>query len=255
MVAGAIIVTITILLSGYSIFNAFKINVKESDVIMPGLNKEIRVVQLSDVHLGPIRNSSYLENVVSECNQLNPDVVFITGDLFDGSSRINENIIKALNKFEPPVFFTPGNHDYFQGLNEVFNAISLTKIQLLRNKVVQWAGLQIVGVDYSYGSGHLKKTLESLKIHSDKPTVLLYHLPDDFAVAKDAGVDLQLSGHTHDGQFFPFNFLVRLRFPYLGGFYQLGSSSLHVSPGTGTWGPPMRWGSRCEITLLNLKKL
>ncbi|HMK54380.1 MAG TPA: metallophosphoesterase [Methanobacteriaceae archaeon] len=254
MVAGAIIISVTLVISGYSIFNAFRIKVKESDVIIPGLNEELRAVQLSDVHLGPIRNHSFLEKVISKCNQLNPDVVFITGDLFDGSSRINENIITALNKFESTVFFTPGNHDYFQGINEVLNAISRTKIHLLRNKKVNWGELQIVGVDYSFRSGYLKNTLESLEMDGEKPTVLLYHLPDDFAVAKDAGVDLQLSGHTHDGQFFPFNLLVRLRFPYLGGLYQLGSSSLHVSPGTGTWGPPMRWGSRCEITLLNLKK-
>jgi predicted MPP superfamily phosphohydrolase len=253
MGAGAVIVTLTALVSGYSIYNAFRLKIKESDIFIPGLNSEIRVVQLSDVHLGPIRNHSFLEKVVAKCNKLKPDVVFITGDLFDGSSQIDDKIIKALNKFKSPVFFTPGNHDYFQGLIEVCNAISLTQIQLLRNKVVHFGELQVVGVDYSFRSGHLKKTLESLEIDKNRPMVLLYHLPDDFDLAKEAGVDLQLSGHTHSGQFFPFNLLVMLRLPYLGGFYHNGSSCLHVSPGTGTWGPPMRWGSRCEISFLLLK--
>jgi predicted MPP superfamily phosphohydrolase len=253
MMAGAVIITLTALISGYSIYNAFMLKIKEFTLHLPGLTRDIRAVQLSDVHLGPIRNHSFLKKVVAKCNRLNPDVVFITGDLFDGSSQIDEKIIKALNQFKSPVFFTPGNHDYFQGLSEVCNAIALTHIQLLRNRVLQFGELQVVGVDYSYQSGYLKNTLNSLEIDKNKPTILLYHLPDDFDVASEAGVDLQLSGHTHHGQFFPFNFLVKLRFPYLGGFYNNGTSCLYVSPGTGTWGPPMRWGSRCEVTLLLLK--
>lgn len=255
MLAGAVIVSSTVLVSGYSIYNAFRLKISEFSLPIPGLTREILVVQLSDVHLGPIRNHSFLKNVVAKCNRLNPDVIFITGDLFDGSSQIDEKIIKALTQFKSPVFFTPGNHDYFQGLSEVCNAISLTQIHLLRNRVVQFGELQVVGVDYSYQSGYLKKTLDTLEIDENKPTVLLYHLPDDFEVARQAGVDLQLSGHTHHGQFFPFNFLVKLRFPYLGGFYNDGSSCLYVSPGTGTWGPPMRWGSRCEITSLRLRPI
>jgi len=255
VLAGVVIVSSTALVSGFSIYNAFWLKIKEFSLPLPGLAREMRVVQLSDVHLGPIRNHSFLGDVVAKCNRLNPDVVFITGDLFDGSSQIDERIIKALNQFKSPVFFTPGNHDYFQGLSEVCNAISLTPIQLLRNKVVQFGELQVVGVDYSYQSGYLKNTLDELEIDKNRPTILLYHLPDDFDVAREAGVDLQLSGHTHQGQFFPFNFLVKLRFPYLGGFYNSGSSFLHVSPGTGTWGPPMRWGSRCEVTLLLLKPI
>jgi hypothetical protein len=255
MIAGAVIVTLTVLVSGYSIYNAFRLKIREFSLPISGLTSEIRAVQLSDVHIGPIRNHSFLKKVVFKCNRLNPDVVFITGDLFDGSSQIDEKIIKALNMFKSPVFFTPGNHDYFQGLSEVSNAISLTKIDLLRNRVVQFGELRVVGVDYSYQSGYLKKTLDTLEIDENKPTVLLYHLPDDFDVARQAGVDLQLSGHTHHGQFFPFNFLVKLRFPYLGGFYNNGGSCLYVSPGTGTWGPPMRWGSRCEITSLQLRPI
>ncbi len=253
MIAGALIVSLTALVSGYSIYNAFQLKIKESNLVLKGLSHEIRAVQLSDVHLGPIRNHSFLRKVVEKSNGLNPDVVFITGDLFDGSSQIDEKIIKELNRFQSPVFFTPGNHDYFQGLSEVCYAMSLTEIQLLRNRVIQFGELQVVGVDYSYRSGYLKNTLDSLEIDKNKPTILLYHLPDDFDVARDAGIDLQLSGHTHHGQFFPFNFLVKLRFPYLGGFYYNGPSCLYVSPGTGTWGPPMRWGSRCEITLLHLR--
>jgi hypothetical protein len=253
MIAGAVIITLTALISAYSIYNAFRLKISEFSLPISGLTREIQAVQLSDVHLGPIRNHSFLENVVAKCNRLNPDVIFITGDLFDGSSQIDEKIIKALNLFKSPVFFTPGNHDYFQGLSEVCNAISLTQIHLLRNRVVQFGELQLVGVDYSYQNGYLKNTLDTLEIDNNKPTILLYHLPDDFEVARQAGVDLQLSGHTHHGQFFPFNFLVKLRFTYLGGFYNNGTSCLYVSPGTGTWGPPMRWGSRCEITYLHLK--
>ncbi|MDI9436655.1 MAG: metallophosphoesterase [Euryarchaeota archaeon] len=255
MMAGGLIISVTLLVSGYSIYNALQLKIKKLCLTIPGLTREIKAVQLSDVHLGPIRNHSFLRNVVEQSNRLNPDVVFITGDLFDGSSQIDEKIIKELNRFRSPVFFTPGNHDYFQGLNEVCNAISHTRIRLLRNQVYQFGELQVVGVDYSYQKGYLKKTLDFLKIDKNKPTILLYHLPDGFDEARKAGVDLQLSGHTHNGQFFPFNFLVKLRFPYLGGLYKNSGSCLHVSPGTGTWGPPMRWGSRCEVTSLLLKPI
>ena len=97
-----------------------------------------------------------------------------------------------------------------------------------------------------------ERSLQNIDFEKDKPSVLLYHLPRELEAAHNAGVNLQLSGHTHNGQMFPFKYLVKLQFPYIGGLYQYKNTTLYVSQGTGTWGPPMRLGSRCEVTNLYL---
>jgi len=99
----------------------------------------------------------------------------------------------------------------------------------------------------------MENVLSSLKIDMEKPSIMLYHLPREIKTVAKAGIGLQLSGHTHAGQMFPFNYLVRLMFKYMHGIYKYDGTYLHVSSGTGTWGPPMRLGSRCEITVIILK--
>jgi hypothetical protein len=114
-------------------------------------------------------------------------------------------------------------------------------------------GLQVVGVDYPEKEGQKDNpVLKDIRIDSTKPSVLLYHTPAGLDDAVEAGIDLQLSGHTHNGQIFPFNYLAKLFYPKIKGLYRIKNMSLYVSPGTGTWGPPMRLGSNNEITLLNL---
>ena len=115
-------------------------------------------------------------------------------------------------------------------------------------------GIQFVGIGYSDDKKLIKKKLGRLKIAKNKPSVLLYHVPLGMEHAKKKGIDLQLSGHTHKGQVFPFNYLVMIEFRYLAGLYDIDGMKLYVSPGTGTWGPPMRLGSRNEITVLKLRK-
>jgi predicted MPP superfamily phosphohydrolase len=250
--AGIIIIAVTGVISFYALLNGYKIYIKKIEVPIKGLKSDFNLLQLSDVHIGPIRNKSFVERVVNKCNELNPDFIVVTGDLFDGSSNISNDFYKTLNKFKSPVIFTPGNHDYFQGLDEILEVLNKTDIQILRNRVYQMGELQILGVDYSYRSNHLQKTLQKLSYNPEKPCLLLYHLPDEFRYASQMGIDLQLSGHTHHGQFYPFNLLVKIRFRFLGGLYNLNEKFLYVSSGTGTWGPPMRLGSRNQITSILL---
>jgi predicted MPP superfamily phosphohydrolase len=120
--------------------------------------------------------------------------------------------------------------------------------------MVEIHGIQIIGVDYSYEKNHLEKVLLQMEIDKSKPSILMYHVPTEIEAANNAGINLQISGHTHKGQLFPFNFLGRIVFPYFNGLYEYNGTSLYVSQGTGTWGPPMRFGSRNEITLIELKK-
>jgi predicted MPP superfamily phosphohydrolase len=239
-------------ISFYAISNGYRLKVKNIRIPIKGLKSEFRLIQLSDVHIGPIRNQSFLEKVVQCCNEISSDLIVITGDLFDGSSKIDENISKTLNKLKSPILFIPGNHDYFQGMDDVVKVLNETKIKVLRNEVYRVGELQILGVDYSYQSNYLESTLKKLSYDKDKPCLLLYHLPDEFKVASNEGINLQLSGHTHHGQFYPFNLIVKIRFQFLKGLYKMGETFLYVSPGTGTWGPPMRLGSRSQITSITL---
>jgi predicted MPP superfamily phosphohydrolase len=231
------------------------IELKDIEVPIKGLKEKIHIVQITDIHIGPVREQKFVQKMVITCNQQNPDMIFITGDLFDGSSQIHDEIIETLKKFNAPVFMVTGNHDYFQGTDEVYHALKRTQIRLLRNQKINFNDLQIIGVDYSFQSGHLERSLQKIDFEKDQPSVLLYHLPRELEAAHNAGVNLQLSGHTHNGQIFPFKYLVKLQFPYIGGLYQYKDTKLYVSQGTGTWGPPMRLGSRCEVTNLYLNPI
>ena len=251
-VAGIIIISLTSVLSIYSLLNSLYLNVKEIEIPLNHLKRDMKVVQLSDIHIGSIRNSSYMEKIVSKTNEINPEIVFITGDMVDGSARLHTNTFDSINKLNAPVFFITGNHETYEGLDEVFRVLRNTDMRILRDEMVECNGIQIIGVDYTFEYNHMEKVLSKLKIDDEKPSIMLYHLPRELKTVANAGIGLQLSGHTHAGQMFPFNYLVRLMFPLFSGIYKYEETYLYVSPGTGTWGPPMRLGSRCEITVINL---
>ena len=251
--AGILIVVLTAVLSAYSLVNSLFLDVKAIEIPLNHLKNDIEVVQLSDIHIGSIRNSSYMERIVQKTNELNPELIFITGDMVDGSARLHTNTFSAINKLKAPVFFITGNHETYEGLDEVFRGLRNTEMRVLRDEMVECKGIQIIGVEYSFEPYHMEKVISKLKINNCKPSIMLYHLPRDLKTVANAGIGLQLSGHTHAGQMFPFNYLVRLMFRYMRGIYKYNGTYLHVSPGTGTWGPPMRLGSRCEITVITLR--
>ncbi len=253
--SGILIAILTTVISAYAIYNSYLLKNSEIELSLNGLKEDLRAVHLSDIHIGSIRNSGYLERIVHETNKLNPDVVFITGDMVDGSARLHKHTFKAINSLKAPTFFVTGNHETYEGLDEVFRVLESTKLKILQNELVEFRGMQVIGVGYSFERNHLKNTLSQLEIKDEKPSILLYHLPRELKEASEAGINLQLSGHTHNGQMIPFNFLVKLIFPYINGLYEYQETRLYVSQGTGTWGPPMRLGSRCEMTLIKLKAI
>jgi predicted MPP superfamily phosphohydrolase len=252
-VAGIIIIGLSAILSGYSLLNSGRIDIKNVKIPLTGLESEIRAVQLSDIHIGSIRNSEYLEKVVEKTNEINPEVVLITGDMVDGSARLHTHTFNAINQLKAPVFFIMGNHETYEGLDEVLRVLKDVKMKILRDQMVEFNGIQIIGVEYSFERNHMKNVLSKIGIDPSKPSIVLYHTPTELEATSDAGVGLQLSGHTHAGQMLPFNYLVRLMFKYMKGIYKYKDTYLYVSPGTGTWGPPMRLGSRCEITIVDLE--
>lgn len=221
----------------------------------------LRIVQITDVHIGPILDRKWLQNVVDRVNVLNPDIIAITGDLVDGSvAKLGIHVAPLANlKAKHGVFFVTGNHEYYSGVEEWCNYLQSMNIKVLRNIHVSLnIGIDIAGVDdwtsrYS-AKGHNVARAVAMRDQT-KPVILLAHQPISMHDAAKNNVDLQLSGHTHAGQIWPFNYLVYMQQPVAQGLFHYPNSDLQIytSPGTGFWGPPMRLGTFGEITCLELK--
>ncbi len=221
-----------------------------------------RLVQLTDLHLGPTLGRSWLQAVVAQVNELGPDAIVITGDMVDGSvSRLADDVqpLAALQANDG-VFFVTGNHEYYSGVASWIDKLTELGLQPLRNQRVALGGagpegFDLAGVDdyHAAGGGHGPDLDGALRDRDpQREIVLLAHQPKQVIEAARAGVGLQLSGHTHGGQLFPWGLFVRLQQPYVKGLVRLGDTQLYISCGTGYWGPPMRLGAPAEITLITL---
>jgi len=233
------------------------IQIKQLDVKLRGLPQQLagfRLVQISDVHVGPLLRKDWVARVVEQIRQLAPDLVAITGDLVDGRVHELREHVAPLAKIEARrgVYFVTGNHEYYSGVEEWYAYLPSLGVRPLRNERVEVApGLELAGIEDPTGAPDLAAAL-----HGRDPEgalVLLAHQPRQFAEAAKRGVPLTLSGHTHGGQIWPFSWLVALAQPYLAGLHRRGESQLYVSRGTGFWGPPMRVFAPAEITLLRLQ--
>ncbi len=256
----AIVAAITI----YGLAAARTIGVTDLRVKMPHLPRHLegmRIAQISDVHMGLIVRGPRLEKIVTMVNDLQPDLIVITGDLVDAEALHMEDMVHPLMRLKSKygVFAVPGNHEYFAGIERAQAFIEEAGVTVLRNRWVTIAdGLQLVGRDDPVSpriTGQDVPPLAEIMEGTDrsKPTVLLYHTPDStFEELQAQGVHLQLSGHTHKGQLWPFNLIVRIMFKTYYGRFTSGDTTIYVSRGTGTWGPPMRVGARPEITSITL---
>ncbi|MGB4362369.1 MAG: metallophosphoesterase [Methanothermobacter tenebrarum] len=236
----------------FSIFNSTRIKIKYVEIPLK-VPCEVTLVQLSDLHIGSIRGETFLEGIKDKVNRLGADAVLITGDFADGSSPIDKSTLKPIKGINAPIFFVSGNHDTYADRKKVYQLLESVGVTILDNRCIEFMGLQLVGVGYYMQRGILGVLLEQVEFRRDLPTILLHHLPTEWDIAREWGVDLQLSGHTHGGQFYPFNLIVKWMFPYFSGLYENSGSYLYVSAGTGTWGPPMRLGSSNEIVVFRLK--
>jgi predicted MPP superfamily phosphohydrolase len=222
-----------------------------------------RIAQISDIHIGPILGRAFAAELCRRVNALDPDLIAVTGDLVDGSVRRLRDEVAPLAGLEARhgVFFVTGNHDHYSGAAAWADRVRQLGIRVLRNERVaiggELDGFDLVGVDDHRGNlgadgrEDLPRALEGRD--PGRPAVLLAHDPTTFKRASTAGIDLQLSGHTHGGQIWPFVYLVRLAVPFVAGLYSRGRSRLYVSRGTGFWGPAMRLGAPAEITELVLR--
>jgi len=226
----------------------------------------LRIAQISDVHIGPTLRAAFLEQVVQRTNDLAPDLVAITGDLVDGSVAELQKAVRALGKLRAKhgVFFVTGNHEYFSGARAWVTELGLLGVRVLRNERVTIGegpfALELAGTDdptaHRYPEeGHGEDLPRALAGRDPaRPVVLLAHQPKTVHEAARLGVDLQLSGHTHGGQIWPFRYAVLLQQPVVAGLARFGETQIYVSRGTGFWGPPMRLGAPAEITEVILRR-
>lgn len=259
--------TIVLISSGIGVKNYYSnAVVKKFKVALKGLPealKGFKIVQISDLHLGQMMTKKTLEQVVDQVNSLKPDLIAITGDLADGSTAklLNEaNPLKNL-KAEKGIYFVTGNHEYYSGVENWTFAIDKMGIKVLNNENIKIRReddyFYLAGVtDHegkNFGREHASDFEKALSgLENGKKKILLAHQPIAVQKASEYGADLVLAGHTHGGQIWPFNYFVYLQQPYLKGFYDYNGTKLYVNQGTGCWGPPVRLGSKNEITQIIL---
>jgi len=243
---GACAGVFTLLVSLYSFVNAQRLHTQVVSITNQPTLRNVSLVQISDVHVGS-RQPGFLKPIVQRINAINPTYTMITGDLIDMRGITTEHLA-CLGDINSPTYFCIGNHERYVDLNDICDRLRSLGIHVLRNECVEDGEFQFIGIDDAEIKSQVSHEIVKLKPAENLYKVLLYHRPDDAEAASAWGVNLMLTGHTHRGQIFPFNFLVKRVFPRLYKSYQVGAMQLYVSPGTGTWGPIMRLGSRCEIT-------
>jgi hypothetical protein len=257
-------VTMLILAFSYMIkgfYNGFKKPViKEVEIKIKGLKKELNLVQISDVHIGKSLGKEFMDLIVKDINTLDADIVVITGDLVDLHVDEIEDKLDSLKEIKSRygVYFVSGNHEYFHGVEAICEHLKSLHVKVLTNEsLVINNQINLVGITDLMGRrmGILEPDLQKALLHvdTDLPTILLAHQPKITKELKDEKIDLILSGHTHAGQIFPFGLLVLLDQPYLSGLYQHSKKTqIFVSSGTGYWGPPIRVMAPSEIVNMRL---
>jgi hypothetical protein len=230
---------------------------------LPAALEGFTIAQISDIHVGPTIKRAFVDAIVERVNGLRPDMVAITGDLVDGSVRELSGDTAPLARLASRhgTFFVTGNHEYYSGAPSWIAELRRLGASVLLNEHVvldhDGAAVTVAGVtDYSahhFDPSHRSDPGAALAgAPASSAKVLLAHQPRSAAGASDAGYDLQLSGHTHGGQFWPWNLFVRLQQPFTAGLHKLGRMWVYVNRGTGYWGPPMRFGIPSEITRIRL---
>lgn len=245
------------MVSAYGFFEAKRLNIEKlvikTDKLPESVDK-ITIAQISDVHIGLLMRESRLRLIIDKIKSLNPDILVATGDLVDGSFYHLNGLTEMFKELTPPFgkYAVTGNHEYYAGLEESVDFMQKAGFTVLRNEVRSIDHyLNIAGVDDRYNEKRQLNILSSIR--NGRFTVFLKHRPD---VEKETlGLfDLQLSGHTHNGQIFPWHLIVAIPFPYVGGLYDLDKGGkIYTSRGTGTWGPQIRVLSPPEITLIEIR--
>ncbi len=262
VIIGKILLCTALFFSIYGIFHAGKIIIKNITVQLPNLPKQWhgkRAIWISDLHVGQLYDNLFTQKIVEMINNIQHDIVFIGGDLYDGTQA--PDLIKAvlpLQNLNAPLgtYFITGNHEEFGDNSKFIEAIKLANIHTLLDEMVEIDGVQIIGVDYRTVShkNEFKKILATISFDPHKPSILLKHDPKDIEVAAHAGISFQISGHTHKAQIWPLSLIAKIIYgKFVYGFHVFKKMQVYTSSGVGTWGPPMRVGSNSEIVVFTFE--
>jgi predicted MPP superfamily phosphohydrolase len=229
--------------------------------LLPQDKPSIRIAQISDVHLGLIEGERRIRQIMTILDREKPDLLLCTGDLIDGLAPHVNDLSTLFTAYKPPLgkFAVTGNHEFYAGLSESLRFLEQAGFTVLRGTSMDAGPVRISGVDDASGirTGDLSYTDEEAALsmgNRGKFTILMKHQPD-VRKASTGKFHLQLSGHTHKGQIYPFNYPVRMRYRYIAGLFELAEGSkIYTSRGTGTWGPPLRVLSPAEVTIIDIKR-
>ncbi len=253
-----ILIAVALMASLYGFINGGTIRTTRISVELPGLSEHWRgktAIWVSDTHLGQVRNDGFAQQIAKMVQDLHPDIVFIGGDLYDGVAVDLDRVTEPFSGISAPygTYFITGNHEEFSDNTPYLQSVRRAGIRVLNNEKVDLDGLQIIGVDYSdsRNENQFKTILQKMGIDRSRPSILLKHSPFDLEVAKEEGISLQLSGHTHQGQVFLFRMITsRVYHGYDYGLKWFGDLLVYTSSGAGTWGPPMRLDTKPEIVVI-----
>jgi predicted MPP superfamily phosphohydrolase len=259
----ALILSLSVLLIAIGFIKARNLTVTETAIAVSGLPAPVTIVHAPDLHLGYQRGAAWLKETIAAINSLSPDMVLYNGDLADSDVALTPEVFDLFRTVTAPQYFTTGNHEYYIDTGKILALAESSGLIVLRNRVVETMGLQLVGLEYMNADRQtfdahmvndltIEEELPKLPLDTERPIVVVHHSPVGLEYVQKAGADVMLSGHTHGGQVFPGTILIRFRFPYFRGLYQEGATTLLVSRGAGTFGPWLRLGSFNEIQLVRL---
>jgi predicted MPP superfamily phosphohydrolase len=253
--------TLALLITLWGLINARWLRITHVTVPLPNLPEAWRgrsAALVTDLHLGPLSGPAFLRRVLARLRGLQPDIVFISGDLFDGPTIGLRELAAPWREFSAPLgtYYVTGNHDEFAERALYLDAVRAAGLRVLDNEAVTLDGLDLVGLhdEEATDPTQLRAILRRVHPGRQRPAILLAHRPVNLGIAEEEGISLQLSGHTHHGQLWPWNLLVRRIYgPYAYGLHRHGAMWVNTCSGTGTWGPPLRVGTRSEIVLMRFE--
>ena len=256
VIVNAVFLAIVPVLGVYNYYKAHKLVVNEQTLTLDNLPRDINIVQMSDIHFGSVRHREIIRQVVDKLKTLEDtcELTIISGDLADGSCVVEEDDFMAFSEVKMPVVFTPGNHDFYPGIDSVISACRNAGMIVLDNESMEFEFLNIFGLTFSFEDRSVPRIDESL-VKEGFVNIINYHVPYYWEEFSSIGFDIQLSGHTHGGQFYPAINFTNLMFKYNMGLFRndLGKY-LHVTTGVGSMDTPMRWGTDSELVILKLRK-
>lgn len=260
-IAGSLALSFTV----YGLVTAASPKLVEQTIALPKLENPMRAVLLTDTHFGHYRGKRQMQHIVNMVNEAKPDIVFFTGDCFESWYNFSMETIEPLRQLTAPLYFVDGNHDTYVNANQVKKLLRQIGIHVMENESLEYAGLQIVGLDYmvadenayddmhaASGTETIQSAMQKMVLSDSLPTVVLHHSPMGAKYMEEAGADLFLAGHTHGGQLWPVTWINNRLFQFNRGLYRLNTLQVYTSCGTGTFGPPMRLGTVSEVTLIHL---